>query len=131
MFDGKYHGHLEETLVVQENARVEPEMLVFGHRLAEGIGRVIFEAGLPSSAAHLYAHSAYVFAPNPPPNANEYREADVPELRAFMRLYMATRGVWEAGWWQALRSRLHTRLTTSTSMLVFLRMFWQQSHSSW
>jgi glutamate-1-semialdehyde 2,1-aminomutase len=74
--------------------------IALGHQLAEGIARVIYKAGLPWSVSDLYAHSAYVFAPNQPLNANDYREADVPELRAFMRLYMANRGVWEAGWWR-------------------------------
>ena len=35
----------------------------------------------------------------PPRNGAESRADDDPGLRAFIRIYMANRGVWESGWW--------------------------------
>jgi glutamate-1-semialdehyde 2,1-aminomutase len=87
---------LEEILTQEAFDRTA----ALGRRVAEGIAAVISEAHLPWSVAHLYAHSGYVFAPSPPRNANEYRAAEVPELRALMRVFMANRGVWEAGSWR-------------------------------
>ena len=34
-----------------------------------------------------------------PRNGAESRAADDPQLRAFMRVWLANRGVWESGWW--------------------------------
>jgi len=71
-----------------------------GHRVATGIEAAIDEASLPWSVLRLFAHSYYAFAPRPPRNAIEYRSAEVPELRALMRVYLANRGIWEGGWWR-------------------------------
>lgn len=37
--------------------------------------------------------------PAPARNAIESRANDEPGLRAFIRVWMANRGVWESGWW--------------------------------
>ena len=68
--------------------------------MAHGIEAAINEANLPWSVVGLYAHTGYTFSPEPPRNGREARAADLPELRALMRVYMANRGVWEAGWWR-------------------------------
>jgi len=71
-----------------------------GGRVADGIEAVVDEASLPWTVVRLFAHSYYVYAPRPPRNAVEYRAAEVPDLRALMRVYLANRGIWEAGWWR-------------------------------
>lgn len=88
---------LEDVLTEEAFARTTE----LGERMAEGLEAAIGEAGLPWSVARLYAHAGYVFAPKPPRTGAESRAADHPELRALMRVYMANRGVWEAGWWRA------------------------------
>jgi len=86
---------LEEVLTEEAFGRTS----ALGGRVADGIEAAIHEVGLTWSVVRLYAHSCYVYAPEPPRNAIEYRAADIPELRALMRVYMANRGVWESGWW--------------------------------
>ena len=71
-----------------------------GGRVADGIEAVVDEASLPWTVVRLFAHSYYIYAPRPPRNAVEYRAAEVPDLRALMRVYLANRGIWEAGWWR-------------------------------
>ena len=44
-------------------------------------------------------HAYYGFTPTPASNGAESRDNDDPELRAFIRVWMANRGVWESGWW--------------------------------
>ena len=45
------------------------------------------------------SHAYYAFAPQPARNALEARANDLPDLRAYMRTWMANRGIWESGWW--------------------------------
>jgi glutamate-1-semialdehyde 2,1-aminomutase len=71
-----------------------------GSRVADGIEAVVDEASLPWTVVRLFAHSYYIYAPRPSRNAVEYRAAEVKDLRALMRVYLANRGIWEAGWWR-------------------------------
>jgi glutamate-1-semialdehyde 2,1-aminomutase len=71
-----------------------------GGRMADGIEAVVDEASLPWTIVRLFAQSYYIYAPRPSRNAVEYRAAEVPDLRALMRVYLANRGIWEAGWWR-------------------------------
>jgi len=70
-----------------------------GARLANGIESAIRGQNLPWSVAHFGSHAYYFFCPEPPRDAAASRAADDPDLRAFIRVYMANRGVWESGWW--------------------------------
>jgi glutamate-1-semialdehyde aminotransferase len=70
-----------------------------GDRLARGLRTAISDAGLPWSVVQSGAHAAYFFTDTPPRNAAESRAADVPRLRALMRVWLANRGIWESGWW--------------------------------
>ena len=70
-----------------------------GEQLAEGLRAAIARADLPWSVVQHGSHAAYFFCPQPPRNAAESRDADDPELRALIRVYLANRGVWESGWW--------------------------------
>ena len=67
-----------------------------GTRLADGIEKVIAEAGLPWTAHHFWPRSGTTFAPSMPRNAREaYASKDL-ELIVTFRVYLANRGVWEA-----------------------------------
>jgi glutamate-1-semialdehyde 2,1-aminomutase len=70
-----------------------------GAQLAEGIEDVFRAAGLPWSVQRLLTRSGYTFADSLPTNAVEARAALDPELGALIRIYLANRGIWEAGWW--------------------------------
>lgn len=67
-----------------------------GARLADGIEKVISDAGLPWTTHRFWPRSGVTFAPTMPRNAAEAAaDLDVP-LRRLMRVYLANRGVWEA-----------------------------------
>ena len=70
-----------------------------GARMADGLDASIQAAALPWSVARMGAHAYYGFAPTPARNAIESRANDHPGLRAFIRVWMANRGIWESGWW--------------------------------
>lgn len=70
-----------------------------GARMADGLEGVIASAGLEWSVARMGPHAYYGFAPMPARNAIESRANDHPGLRAFIRVWLANRGVWESGWW--------------------------------
>jgi glutamate-1-semialdehyde 2,1-aminomutase len=70
-----------------------------GERMASGLRAAIEVVGLRWTVVHLGTHAAYFFAATPPRNGAESRAADDPRLRAFMRVWLANRGVWESGWW--------------------------------
>ena len=70
-----------------------------GERMADGLETAIRDAGLPWSVARMGSHAYYGFAPEPALNAIEARANDLPDLRAYIRIWMANRGVWESGWW--------------------------------
>lgn len=70
-----------------------------GERLAAGLRAVIDRHGVAWSVSHAGSHAYYFFEPEPPGDAAASRDADDPDLRALIRVYMANRGVWESGWW--------------------------------
>jgi glutamate-1-semialdehyde 2,1-aminomutase len=86
---------LEEVLTPEAFDRAG----ALGLRMADALDRAIAAAGLPWSVARMSTHAYYSFAPTPARNAAESREADDPDLRALIRVFMANRGVWESGWW--------------------------------
>lgn len=86
---------LEEVLTPEAFDRAG----ALGVRMADALDRAIAAAGLPWSVARMSTHAYYSFAPTPARNAAESREADDPDLRALIRVFMANRGVWESGWW--------------------------------
>ena len=75
------------------------ETATLGDKLAAGLRAHIEMAGLPWSVNHHGSHAFYFFAPHPPRDARGARDADDPDLRALIRLFLANRGVWESGWW--------------------------------
>jgi glutamate-1-semialdehyde aminotransferase len=70
-----------------------------GARLADGIEAAGAGAGLGWSAQRLYAKSGYWFGRELPRNALEARGGDDLELRAYLRVALANRGIWEGGFW--------------------------------
>jgi len=67
-----------------------------GTRLADGIEKLVAEAGLPWTTHRFWPRSGLTFAPAMPRDALEAAAAfDVP-LRRLMRIYLANRGVWDA-----------------------------------
>lgn len=70
-----------------------------GAQLADGIEGVFRAAELPWSVQRLFTRSGYTFADSLPANAVEARAALDPELGALIRIHLANRGIWEAGWW--------------------------------
>jgi glutamate-1-semialdehyde 2,1-aminomutase len=70
-----------------------------GAQLAAGLRAAIADRGLPWCVVHEGSHSYYAFTPEPPVDGATSRNADDPDLRALIRVYMANRGVWESGWW--------------------------------
>jgi len=80
-----------------------------GARLADGIERVIAEAGLPWTTYRLFTRTGYTFSPTLPRNAIEARAVDVTGFKDAQRVFMANRGVWDGGWWNGpLVSPAHT-----------------------
>jgi glutamate-1-semialdehyde 2,1-aminomutase len=70
-----------------------------GERMAAGLRNAIDRHGVAWSVSHAGSHAFYFFESDPPADAAASREADDPDLRALVRVYMANRGVWESGWW--------------------------------
>jgi glutamate-1-semialdehyde 2,1-aminomutase len=70
-----------------------------GEQLAGGLRAHIDRAGLPWSVNVHGSHAFYFFCAEPPRDASAARAADDEDLRALIRLFLANRGVWEAGWW--------------------------------
>ena len=70
-----------------------------GARLADGIESAAEASGLDWTAHRLFAKSGYWFGPSLPRNALEARAADDLELRAYLRVALANRGIWEGGFW--------------------------------
>jgi glutamate-1-semialdehyde 2,1-aminomutase len=70
-----------------------------GERMATGLRSAIGTAGLPWSVNQIGAHASYFFGTHAPRDAAASRDADDPDLRALIRVFMANRGVWESGWW--------------------------------
>ena len=90
-------GRSALTEVLTEDAFARTARL--GTRLAEGLRDSIARYGLPWSVTQEGSHSYYAFTPTPPQDGATSRDADDPDLRALMRVFMANRGVWESGWW--------------------------------
>ena len=86
---------LTEVLTEQAFARTAE----LGHRLAEGVRAAIEAHDLPWSVIQEGSHAYYTFVPDPPRDGAGSRDADDPDLRALIRVFMANRGVWESGWW--------------------------------
>jgi glutamate-1-semialdehyde 2,1-aminomutase len=70
-----------------------------GAQLADGLRAAVAGRGLPWSVVQEGSHAYYAFTPEPPMDGAASRDADDPDLRALIRVYMANRGVWESGWW--------------------------------
>jgi glutamate-1-semialdehyde 2,1-aminomutase len=70
-----------------------------GARLAGGLHAAFAAHGVPWSVVQQGSHAYYAFTPDPPHDGASSREADDPDLRALIRVFMANRGVWESGWW--------------------------------
>jgi glutamate-1-semialdehyde 2,1-aminomutase len=69
---------------------------VLGARLADGLEKIVREAGLPWTTHRFWPRSGVTFAPEMPRNALEaYAAKDIP-LSLTTRVYLANRGVWEA-----------------------------------
>ncbi len=69
---------------------------VLGARLADGIEKVIRDAGLPWTTHQFWPRSGVTFAPAMPRNALEAYAAKDIMLTLTARVYLANRGVWEA-----------------------------------
>ena len=69
---------------------------VLGTRLADGIEKVIRDAGLPWTVHRFWPRSGVTFAPAMPRNALEAFAAKDIELTLLSRIYLANRGVWDA-----------------------------------
>ena len=67
-----------------------------GERLAHGLEARAGRAGLPWKVQRLYARSGLSFSGRLARNAAEADADEQPELNALLRLYLASRGVWEA-----------------------------------
>lgn len=70
-----------------------------GARLADGIEEAARSAGLDWAAHRLFAKSGYWFSSVLPRNAVDVRAGDDLELRAYLRVALANRGIWEGGFW--------------------------------
>jgi glutamate-1-semialdehyde 2,1-aminomutase len=86
---------LSEVLTRDAFARTE----LLGTSLATGLRDVIARHGLRWSVTQHGSHAYYAFSPTAPHDAAAARDADDPDLRALIRVYLANRGVWESGWW--------------------------------
>jgi len=67
-----------------------------GAMLADGMERIVAEAGLPWKVQRLYARSGLSFCGRLPRSAGEWDADEQPALNALLRLLLANRGVWEA-----------------------------------
>ena len=91
-----------------------------GAALATGLREIISRHQLPWSVTHHGSHVYYAFVPTPPHDAATSREADDPDLRALIRVYLANRGIWESGWWLGPTvSVAHTEDDIDTYLAVF------------
>jgi glutamate-1-semialdehyde aminotransferase len=67
-----------------------------GARLADGIEKIVRDAGLPWTIHRFWPRSGVTFGPTLPRNALEaYAVKDI-DLSVALRVYLANRGVWEA-----------------------------------
>ncbi|MGZ4129634.1 MAG: transaminase [Actinomycetota bacterium] len=73
-----------------------PRTHALGARLADGIEKVIRDAGLPWTTHRFWPRSGVTFAPAMPRNALEAFSAKDIEVSLALRVYLANRGVWEA-----------------------------------
>ncbi len=85
------------TEVLTPQAFIATERL--GDQLAAGLRGHFERVGLPWSVNHHGSHAYYFFGPQPPRDARGARDADDPDLRALIRVFLANRGIWESGWW--------------------------------
>ncbi len=69
---------------------------VLGARLADGIEKIVRDAGLPWTTHRFWPRSGVTFAPAMPRNALEAYAAKDILLTLTARVYLANRGVWEA-----------------------------------
>jgi glutamate-1-semialdehyde 2,1-aminomutase len=81
-----------EVLIDDAYARTH----VLGTRLADGVEKVIRDAGLPWIVHRFWPRSGVTFAPAMPRNALEAFAAKDIELTLLSRIYLANRGVWDA-----------------------------------
>jgi glutamate-1-semialdehyde 2,1-aminomutase len=83
---------MSEVLTAEAYAHTQQ----LGARLADGLERIVEDAGLSWTVHHFWPRSGLTFAPAMPRNATEAAEHfDVP-LRRLSRVYLANRGVWDA-----------------------------------
>ena len=83
---------LEHVLTEEAYARIA----ALGAKLAQGIGAIIDEAGLPWRAQHLETRAGWLYATEEPVSGlDAVRKMDIP-LSDSRRIYMANRGIWEA-----------------------------------
>jgi glutamate-1-semialdehyde 2,1-aminomutase len=90
-------GRAALTEVLTEEAFARTDEL--GRRMAVGLRAAIAQAGLGWSVVQVGAHACYFFVPEPPRDGAGSREADDPDLRGLIRIWLANRGIWESGWW--------------------------------
>ena len=83
---------LEHVLTEENHARAE----ALGSHLADGIEAAIARTGLPWSTWRLFIRSGYHCAPVLPRNQEEKLQGHDVEVKAYIRHFMANRGVWEA-----------------------------------
>jgi len=69
---------------------------ILGARLADGIEKIVRDAGFPWTTHRFWPRSGVTFAPAMPRNALEAFAAKDIELTLTLRVYLANRGVWEA-----------------------------------
>jgi glutamate-1-semialdehyde 2,1-aminomutase len=86
---------LERVLTEEAYARTR----ALGTSLADGLEAAIEGAGLPWVVQRMYTRVAYVTSPTLPRNGAEARAADIAGFKDAQRVFMANRGVWDAGWW--------------------------------
>jgi glutamate-1-semialdehyde 2,1-aminomutase len=83
---------LSEILTPEGHARTAE----LGGLLADGIERIVRDAGLPWSAHRLYCRTGVCYAEDAPRNAIDASRAANFELNRLHRIFLANRGVWEA-----------------------------------
>ena len=80
--------------VLTEEAQLHTAQL--GGRLADGIEASLGRHGLPWSVWRLFCRSGFHCAPKLPRNMQELAIGDDREVRGYLRICLANRGVWEA-----------------------------------